>query len=58
MCARACVYTRIRIMKYEYEQWREIVLEAYLLIAYLGNLELCNNGMEEQMAAGCFYLLM
>jgi hypothetical protein len=45
-------------MKYEYEQWREIVLEAYLLIAYLGNLELCNNGMEEQMAAGCFYLLM
>ena len=50
MCARACVYIGLGIVKYEHKQWIEIVFGTDLLIAYLGNLMLCNNGMEKEMA--------
>lgn len=55
-CACASVYTGIGRMKCEYKQWREIILEADLLVAYLGNLELRYNGMEKQKAVGFLYL--
>lgn len=37
------------MMRYEYEQWIELYYKHYCksLIPYLGNLESCNNGIEE-----------